>query len=374
MARVHLIDGYKGAFTNFRAKLIEDLVKKGHEVFVSAPDLDDVLCERLRRAGIRPIEIWLQRGGINPLSDGKSVLSIARALRASKADYVLAYSSKAVIYGLLASMIAGVTVRAAFITGLGYGFLNQSLRGRVAGWIQRLLYRLALRAADVVFFQNQDDLNEFIQRGLLSSKARTQITSGSGVDLGSFSFRPPVSNSVFLMVGRLLQSKGVREYHEAASRLRGKYPDARFLLVGWFDEGNPDAIDSQLRSSIESRDAIEYLGRLDDVRDVLSQCSVFVLPSYREGTPRSTLEALATGRPIVTTDAPGCRETVVMGQNGFLVPVGDSEALALAMQKYLDCPALIDRHAHASRRLAERRFDVDEVNSQILRTLGLSGY
>jgi glycosyltransferase involved in cell wall biosynthesis len=372
MSRVHIFDGYKGAFVNFRAQLIADLIRGGHSVTVSAPDIDPEMALALSANGVCSRSIRLDRVGINPLRDLLGFLSIVRAIRHSRAEVVLAFSSKAIIYGTLASMLCGVRVRAAFVTGLGYTFVSSSGRGKVARFFQHSMYRIALRKATVVFFQNEDDVSAFKELGLVSEVTCIRLTNGSGVDLGQFQARPVTDPTVFLMVGRLLKGKGVLEYCRAAEMLAREAPQARFLLAGWADVDNPDSVDIEQFTRAMSDAGIHFLGRLGDVRPALAGCGVFVLPSYREGTPRSTLEALATGRAVVTTDAPGCRETVEDAWNGFIVPVADATALAAAMRKYIEHPALALEHGRRSRELAEAKFDVHAVNAGILQAIGLS--
>lgn len=372
MSRVHIFDGYKGAFVNFRAQLIEDLIARGHEVTVSAPDIDASMTSLLHGKGVRSRSIRLDRVGINPGRDFLGFLSIIRAIRASKADVVMAFSSKAIIYSTIAAFLLGVSTRAAFVTGLGYTFVNTSGRGQMARFFQHRLYRVALRLATIVFFQNRDDVAAFEDLGLLGSSKRVEITNGSGVDIKHFQARPLQARNVFLMVGRLLRGKGVVEYCRAARLVRRDVPHAKFLFAGWADADNPDALDPAEVGALMRECGVDYLGKLADVRPALEECCVFVLPSYREGTPRSALEALAMGRAIITSDAPGCRETVAEGWNGFLVPVRDAEALAAAMRRYTDDPDLAALHGRRSREYAERKFDVHAVNAAILGAIGLA--
>jgi len=234
------------------------------------------------------------------------------------------------------------------------------------------LYRRAMRDATSVFFQNNDDHAEFAHRGLLPPELEVRMSAGSGVDLEAFAESPrpaPAQPPVFLMVARLLGDKGVREFAEAARIVREHRSDCRFRLAGWID-ANPAAIAREELDAWIREGVLEYAGRLDDVRPELAACSVFVLPSYREGTPKSTLEALATGRAVITTDAPGCRETVERGVNGVLVPPRDAKALAEACLRFAPDAALRQRMGAASRALAERRFDARIVNAAIIGALG----
>jgi glycosyltransferase involved in cell wall biosynthesis len=237
--------------------------------------------------------------------------------------------------------------------------------------VLRQLYRASLRGVRAVFFQNPDDERVFRDLRLLRRDVRSVLVNGSGVDLQTFRpvpFPPMIS---FLMIARLLSLKGIHVYAKAAQIVRARHPGVPFRLVGWIDD-TPDAIrEEDLRSWVD-HGTIEFLGKLDDVRPAIAAASVYVLPSYREGTPRTVLEAMAMGRPVVTTDAPGCRETVRHGCNGFLVPVGDSEALATALERFILSPGLITEMGQESRRMAVEKYDVHGVNKIMLNEMGLA--
>jgi glycosyltransferase involved in cell wall biosynthesis len=257
------------------------------------------------------------------------------------------------------------------ITGLGYAFGEDGLPTRFAGVVARRLYRLGLGGSAGVFFQNPDDHATFARLGLLRAAGRPIRINGSGVDLDHYAPMPLPPEPSFLLLARLLKDKGVIEYAQAARVLRQRYPRACFRLAGWFDD-NPMALKREELAAWEREGVVEYLGTLEDVRSAIADSSVYVLPSYyREGTPRTILEAMAMGRPVVTTDAPGCRETVVPGRNGFLVGVKDAGALAAAMERFIAEPALVVRMGAESRRMAEEKYDVHKVNAVILEAMGL---
>jgi glycosyltransferase involved in cell wall biosynthesis len=286
---------------------------------------------------------------------------------------VLTYTVKPVIYGLLAARTAGVPRRVALITGLGFSFLEarsaaQSVLQRAIRW----LYRRALQGADVVLFQNRDDEEVFRSRGLLRPRQDVRLVAGSGVNLERYAARPlPAGRRRFLMIARLLVDKGVQEYLEAAARLRAARPDVSCDLIGPLED-HPAAVSAQQIQQAVRSGAVVYHGAVRDVRPHLAAAHVYVLPSYREGTPRTVLEAMATGRPIITTDAPGCRETVIPGRNGALVSVADSEALFREMLRFADFDdAELSRMGTASREIAEAKFDVRKVNAEIIAALAL---
>jgi len=233
------------------------------------------------------------------------------------------------------------------------------------------LYRRALRQNRSVFFQNPDDLDQFDRLRLLRSRSQAVLVNGSGVDLDHFRPLPPVVNPpVFLLMARLYREKGIREFVAAARLVKERYPQTRFCLVGSIDS-NPSAILPVELEAWKAEGVIEHTPWVDDVRPFLAACSVYVLPSYREGTPRTVLEAMAVARPTITTDAPGCRETVVDGENGFLVPVKDAQAVAQAMERFILNPELIGRMGRCARTIAEQKYDVHDVNRIMVKVMGL---
>jgi glycosyltransferase involved in cell wall biosynthesis len=292
-------------------------------------------------------------------------------IRAERPDVVLAYTIKPVIVAALAGRAERVPRIVSLITGAGYAFTGgRELKRRVSRAAAALLYRLALKRSDVIIFQNPDDERLFRELRLVPKTRETQVVNGSGVDLDRFAPAPVPARTSFLMIARLLKDKGIREFAEAAKRVKAVHPDTPITLVGDFDP-SPDSLTCKELDELV-RCGVHYRGHLDDVRPAIADCSVYVLPSYREGTPRSVLEAMAMGRAIITTDAPGCRETVIEGENGFLVPPRDSNALFEAMTRFVDDPAIAAAMGKASRRLVEAKYDVRQVNSDLLRYAGLS--
>ncbi len=353
---------------NFRGRLIERMIALGHEVHVTAPEFDKVE-PALRSLGAIPHIVPLARTGLNPLADLRYFRAIRSLLRDVKADLAVSYTIKPNIWASLAAGSLGIR-SASMVTGLGYAFSEGSgARPRLLGLAARGLFRAATAANEVVIFQNSDDQADFIAAGCLATPAKARLTNGSGVDLDHFSPTPLPDRPIFLMIARLLGAKGVREYGAAAVQILSRRSDARFLLAGHRD-GGPDCVHvTELDGWI--RGGVEYLGQLDDVRPAIRQSSVFVLPSYREGTPRSVLEAMAMGRPIITTDVPGCRETVVEGSNGLLVPPRDAGALAAAMESLIEQPDLRRAMGARSLDLCRSKYDVDEVTTVLLEHLGL---
>ncbi len=369
MSKILINGSHPQYLVNFRGPLVRDLIARGHEVHVSSPDLDGQWRDAILELGATPHSVPLRRTRISILGDLNYHGFIYRLIRKIGADFVLNYTIKPNIWGSLAAKRARAR-SASMVTGLGFAFISGDGLARAATQrIAQRLYRMATDANSHVVFQNPDDLADFVAAGSLGEPGKAVIVNGSGLDLDHYGLAPLPSGPVFLSLARLLRSKGLEEYAEAAARVRAIIPEARFLLAGMLDTG-PDAV-SQEELDRWIASGIEYLGHLGDVRPAITQASVFVLPSWREGTPRTVLEAMGMGRPIITTDAPGCRETTVDGVNGFLVPVRDSEALAAAMIRLGRDSALRTRMAAESRRISEQKYSVDKVNQSLIDGLGL---
>lgn len=372
--RFLLIAGLAESLLNFRLYLIQALQIAGFEVHVAAPDLpaSSNLRRQLEDLGLQVHEIPLQRTGTSLRSDVCTLWQLWRLMRCVQPTHVLPYTIKPVIYGTLAAWLTGVPHRFALITGLGYAFQGDGQRNTLQK-IAQGLYALALHKVDKAFFQNPDDQALFRQLGILTPATPSVVINGSGVELAKhFQVQAlPPGQPRFLLIARLLGDKGVREYAEAARLLREKYPQVRCTLVGWLDD-SPDSIRASELNQWVQEGTVEYLGHLQDVRPAIEACSVYVLPSYREGTPRTVLEAMAMGRPVITTDAPGCRETVVDGDNGFLVPVKSVEALEQAMLCFVEQPELMTQMGHRSRQIAVEKYDVHQINAKMLREMNES--
>lgn len=368
--KILIIGGYGPSLINFRGPLLKAMIAEGHQVFAAAPSDNENVAQDLTEMGVTYTPVAINRTGMNPLSDMRTVFEIWKTVRSIKPDKVICYTIKPVIYGSIASMLAGSSEIYSMITGLGYAFGQTSgIRG-VLFKLVKFLYKTSLRLNKAVMFQNPDDKNLFVDLGIIPESKKTVVTNGSGIDLAQFDVKPVVENGpVFLCLSRLLKEKGVREFAEASITLKKKFPEASFRLVGPHDNG-PDSI---AENEIEKwrNNGVECPGGVIDVRPEIAKASVYVLPSYREGTPRSVLEAMSMGRPVVTTDVPGCRETVVDGINGFLVPVRNVEALAQAMEKFINENSLISSMGRESRSIAEKKYDVKLVNKTIMDTIDI---
>lgn len=391
--RIAVIAGHAPSLVNFRGPLLAALLARGHEVLALAPP------ERgggaateasLRKLGVTLLRYPLDRGGMNPCRDLRTLLALRNHFLALKPDLVLPYTIKPVIYGSLAARWAGVPRVASLITGLGYGFGGlpngsgeenggplgqpQTVARRCLTELVARLYAKALEQNRAVIFQNPDDRDLFQRLEIITPGQRVAVVGGSGVDLEHFAPAPPLAAEadapVFTCVARLLWAKGVGVFVEACRMLKRRHPRVTCRLIGPVDDV-PDAVAPEMLRRWREDRVVEILDPVDDIRPVLAQTSVFVLPSYREGTPRSSLEAMSMARPVITTDVPGCRQTVEDGVTGSLVPPFEPGALMRAMERYLLEPELIAQQGAAARRLAEERFDVRRVVADMLAALPL---
>jgi glycosyltransferase involved in cell wall biosynthesis len=368
--RVLVVGGHAPSLLNFRGPLLKALVRRGHQVYACAPNASAELQERLRSIGVEYFHIPLRRASINVFHDFATVRALSEVINTFRPECVLAYTVKPVIYSSLAARFSGGPPVYGMISGLGYAFGGGSAKQQLVGYIVRSLYRYALRDSAGIFFQNADDREIFTAYGLLPPLVPVTLINGSGVDLAWYTPQSLPRAPVFLLIARLLTDKGIREYVEAARNVKRRFPHARFQLAGGFDP-NPMSIQPAELREWEREGVIDYLGELDDVRPALGMARCYVLPSYREGTPRTVLEAMATGRPVITTDAPGCRETVIDGENGLLVPVRNALALQDAMETILERPDLVERMAQKGLERVREKYDVHKVNATMMEAMGL---
>lgn len=361
---------------NFRLDLIKAIQARGQQVQVACPGMVATAPERLllQELGVQVHNLPMNRAGLNPFADLRTCWALWRLMRRIKPTRVLGYTIKPVIWGSLAAFLAGVPQRYALITGLGYAFVEGEAVSKKRALVKRVaqfLYRLALNPCQRVFFQNPDDEALFRKLKILNNTTPSALVKGSGVNLDYFAPAPLPEKPAFLLIARLLIDKGVREYAQAAERLKAQYPETRFMLVGYLDE-NPESITQAELDAWVNGGYIDYLGKLSDVRPAVAQASCFVLPTfYREGIPRTLLEALAMGRAVITTDAPGCRETVIDGENGFLVQPKSVDELIRAMEKLIQHPEKTLVMGEVSLQRAREEFDVHKVNAVMLQNMQL---
>lgn len=351
---------------NFRGDLIREIKKRGYEVIVTGPDRLDV--DRITSLGARFVEIPMNKTGTSVVKDLRYCLQLYKLMKKEKPDVTLGYTVKPVVYGALAAKLAGVPNINSMVTGGGYTFTAKTGKAKILGFIVRILYRIGFGCTDHVIFQNSDDLEEFCTRGL-TKKEKCAVVNGSGVNMAHFQPASLPGEPSFFMLSRLLKSKGVMEYLAAAELVKMKYPQAHFYLLGKYETSMQDAVSKEVVEGYIRRKIVERFEETSDVRPYYERSSVYVLPSYREGTPRTVLEAMAMGRAIVTTDTNGCRETVKDGYNGYLVPVGDAETLAEKMEQFIKDENLAKLMGENSIAYCREKFEITKVNRQMLKIM-----
>jgi glycosyltransferase involved in cell wall biosynthesis len=350
---------------NFELKLLQELQAEMEVVAVSP---QDDWSAKFAGLGVRFLDISIRRRGMNPFTDVGMIRRLYSIYRRERPDYVFHNTIKPVIYGSIAAKYAGVPRILNMVPGLGYVFTGDRFLQRTLRRLVKQMYKRALAGSHQVFFQNPDDRKFFVENGLVDP-AKADLTYGLGVDLDRFQYVPPAHNGrdcTFILVSRVLWDKGVGEFVAAATKVKASQPGARFQILGKLDQDNPSHIPPETVQEWVRSGAIEYLGEVPDVRPLMVKADVVVLPSYREGIPNALLEGMALGRPVITTDAPGCRETVVDQVTGLLIPPRDSDTLANAMHYMIANPERRAEMGREGRQLAERRFDVKIVNSIIL--------
>ncbi|ADG14751.1 glycosyltransferase involved in cell wall biosynthesis [Paraburkholderia atlantica] len=352
--RITLVCNTAWAIYTYRQGLIRTLIGRGVDVTVLAPR--DRTFELLAAMGCRCIELPVASKGTSPGEDLRTLVALYRQYRTIRPHVVFHYTIKPNIYGSIAAKLAGVQ-SVAVTTGLGYVFIQHSRAAQIA----KRLYRFAFRFPREVWFLNRDDQAAFIDGKLLVHPERARLLHGEGVDLEQFAFTPLRARAEFrfVLIGRLLWDKGVGEYVEAARQLRARYPHARFQLLGPVGVDNPSAITGDEVAAWEQEGVIQYLGEAHDVRPFIADADCVVLPSYREGVPRTLMEASAMGRPIVATDVPGCREVVTDGVNGLLCEARNAQSLAASLARMLDMSGA-ERRAMAERGRQKVATEFDE--------------
>lgn len=306
----------------------------------------------------------VERNGLNPFADLKTLVAIKSALREIEPEHVLAYTIKPIIWGGIAARLIGFKGFNAMITGLGYAFEKGSFVRNTINFIVKHLYKFALKNSKSVIFQNQDNRKLFVSLGLAEADKCHRVF-GSGVDIEEYQQKPlPNKEPTFLLIARLLGDKGIREFAKAAKIVKQQYPKAKFQLLGPYDS-SPDKISAAEVTQWQADGQIEYLGETKNVKPFIEACHIYTLPSYHEGLPRTVLEAMSIGRPILTTDAPGCRDTVENANNGWLVPVRNIDVLVSRMIWFIENPEKWQSMANRSRTLVENKFNVNQVNETI---------
>jgi len=365
---VLFVCSYPDSILNFRKELLYNFHRKGYIVNILLPK-NELKPETLTLLKSTPFKIYLcylDRCNINVLNDIKYLFKIFNIIYKLRPKYVFSYTIKPVLYsGLLSHFFPSISFH-SLITGLGYTFSNR--KNLIFKFISSF-YRLSLCGNDHIFFQNIDDLSLFHRLDLVSFN-KSSVVNGSGINLSYYNYvkLEDTFSVSFVMISRFIRQKGLIEYLKAVSIVHEIYPDVTFSLVGWYDHG-PDSISSDELQYHVSNSNVDLIGRVEDPRPILKKHSVIVLPSYREGVPRSVLVALAIGRAVITTDVPGCKETVLNGENGYLIKSKSVKELSNAMIKLIENPNLVSSMGCRSRQIACEKFDVHKVNKNILNTI-----
>jgi glycosyltransferase involved in cell wall biosynthesis len=372
--RVAVISSFGPSLVNFRFELLQRMVGNGHEVLALAPGIDTKTGKALEDIGVAHQEISMARTGVNPLADLRTVRALTAALRDFRADVILPYTMKPIIYGNMAARRAGTARRYALFTGLGYTFSEEKPTGKraIVRAIAIRLYRSALQGLDLGFVYNSVEEADIRRFRLVPEDVPLLRVPGSGVNLVRYEDSAMPDGPIrFLMIARLLKSKGIDIYVEAARLLKQRGIAAEVQLLGPLDT-NPDAYTAVDLERWQSEKILTYLGATSDVRPFIRNASVIVLPAiHREGVPRTLLEGMSMGRAVITTDVPGCAHTIVHGEDGLIVPAGDSRALADAMTRLVTDPKLAATMGRSGRKRAEAVYNIHRVNKLLLQSMRL---
>lgn len=355
----------------FRIDMMKSFVNAGCQVVAVGSEPEEKWKDKFEVHGIIYRSISVSRNGLNPLSDLNTFISIYSLLKKEKPNKIFVYQAKTIAYGCMAAALNGISEVYALVAGLGSVFRGDGKKNKIIRRIMSFLYKRAFNCCKLVFFQNVDDRNEFVDNKLVE-KNKTFILNGSGVNLEVFKPVPLPKVPAFLFIGRLIRDKGVIEYLEACKIIKSKYNErVKCFLVGPYDT-NPSALSSETLKRYIEDGIIEYYGEQNDVKPFIARCTTYVLPSYHEGTPKTVLEAMAMGRAIITSDAPGCRETVIDGMNGYLIPIKNIQILVERMLYLIENPEINERMAKCSYQMACDKYDVRKVNKKIMNLMNIS--
>ncbi|TCB38306.1 glycosyltransferase family 1 protein [Acinetobacter sp. ANC 4910] len=377
MSTIVFIGTIASSIYDFRADLIRSLLKQGHQIyaFTSQYNAEDI--NKIEQLGAIPVTYTLNRGGLNPLADIVATYHLLKKIKHINPDVVFSYFAKPVIFGTLAAKLAKVPRVIGMLEGLGYTFTEQpeglSYKTKFIRYIQVFLYKMALPMLDQLIFLNPDDPKDLLETYSIKVK-KVEVLGGIGLNLQEYPYQPVDDISLpirFLFIGRLLKEKGIHEFVQAAKLVKKQYPKTQFTILGQIDTFNIGALQQSELDDLIASKVVHYLGWVNNVKDWITNSHVFVLPSYREGVPRSTQEAMAIGRAIITTDVPGCRETVIQNRNGFIIPKWDSKVLAENMIYFIENPKQIRFMGDESHKIAIDKFDVEKVNQRLQNILGV---
>lgn len=368
--KIFIIGNVSSMMINFRKELITEL-SKNHEVFCLVSDYTQKDKDIIASFGAIPLDYNLNSKGLNPFKDIIATIELYKIIKKHNPDIVFSFFVKPVIFSSIAAKFAKTKRVVGMIEGLGNAFTinpkGSGLKTKIIKFIQILLYKISLPLLDNLIFLQNDDKKDLVDKYKIKVK-NIDLLGGIGVDLDKFSYSTPKIKPVkFIFIARLLAQKGIFEYLEAAKTIKEKYKEnVEFIVLGSFDENNPFSLSKKVLDDYIKSGIITYPGFVNNPNEWIKNSSVFILPSYREGVPRSTQEAMAIGRAIITTNSVGCKETVVDGINGYLVPICDSKALISKMELFINNPNLIDKMGKESRRIAEQKYNVADVNKRLI--------
>lgn len=376
MLKIIIIGTVASSIYSFRLDLIKSFLARKYQVYAFVSEYTPEDLEKIKSLDAIPITYQLNRGGLNPLADIISTYQLSKKIKAIQPNLVFSYFAKPVIFGSMAAKLAKVPKIFAMLEGLGYTFTERperlTIKTKIIRKIQVFLYRLSLPLVDKVIFLNPDDPKDLLEKYNINVK-HVEVLGGIGLNFSDYPYKSVMQmESVrFLFIGRLLKEKGIHEFIRAAEIVKKQYPNAVFTVLGAIDNMNLGALtqaelDKYIRSGL-----IEYPGQVQNVPEWIANHHVFVLPSYREGVPRSTQEAMAIGRAVITTDVPGCRETVEDGVNGFLVEPWNPKALADKMIYFIENREQIQIMGNESYRIAQEKFNIEKVNQRLIDILGV---
>lgn len=364
--KVAFIAPKTSTFLNFRGQLMKDIISKGYEVVAIVPE--DEFNDEFKKIGAKKIVLKFNKSSLSIFKSLNYLRGLYKILIKEKPDKVFAYTIKPVIFGTIAAHFAKIKEIYSLVCGLGYVYAVDSLKNKILRLICGYAYKIAFSYNTKVIFQNQDDINEFVKRNYLK-REKCELVNGSGVNLNVFKRNRLPNNNSFIMISRIIKEKGVREYFEAATIIKEKYPDAKFTYIGAYDESYKKDF-TLLKPYIEEK-IVEYIPETDKVEEYLSKHAIFVLPSYyREGIPKTLIEATAMGRPIITTNTPGCKETVKEGVNGYFVKTKDANDLADKMEKLILCSNL-QKMGDESFQICNEKFDIKIINNMMMKIMGI---
>ncbi|VYS95797.1 glycosyltransferase [Campylobacter ureolyticus] len=368
--KIFIIGNVASMMINFRKELITKL-SKNHEVFCLVSDYTKKDKDIIDSFGAIPLDYSLNSKGLNPFKDIIATIELYKIIKKHNPDIVFSFFVKPVIFSSIAAKFAKTKRVVGMIEGLGNAFTinpkGSGLKTKIIKFIQILLYKISLPLLDNLIFLQNDDKKDLVDKYKIKVK-NIDLLGGIGVDLDKFSYSTPKIKPVkFIFIARLLAQKGIFEYLEAAKTIKEKYKEnVEFIVLGSFDEKNPFSLSKKVLDDYIKSGIITYPGFVNNPNEWIKNSSVFVLPSHREGVPRSTQEAMAIGRAIITTNSVGCKETVVDGVNGYLVPICDVKALINKMELFINNPNLIDKMGKESRKIAEQKYNVADVNKRLI--------